>query len=361
MLAPPPSPATIAFAHVCVGPGSIAALDAMLAPRWGTGHAEDPARLSAIYAGLHPLWTQGFRWDLLPDEPHLIDDVTLRAVYVPQFVADFTSLEAGVQLKPRNVSLPNVSCALSPGQEFALAARFAAGTIMELALRGAARNLARGFAIVRPPGHHGTASSSGGNGVLNSVALAAVALSNAGHRVLIVDLDIHFSGGTVEIIRGAPIGSPPGTLVPRVAAVDVYGARGQELRARARGEGRAWRVVETTENATCINVGLLDAAAGDDTYLGDAVLGEILRQWDAHSPDVVLVSLGLDAMRGDDEGFQLSAAGVGALLRAMASRCRTRPADPGPAIVVALEGGYKLDNLRDAAPNIMRALLGLPP
>jgi len=196
MLAPPPSPATIAFAHVCVGPGRIAALDAMLAPRWGTGHAEDPARLSAIYAGLHPLWTQGFRWDLLPDEPHLIDDVTLRAVYVPQFVADFTSLEAGVQLKPRNVSLPNVSCALSPGQEFALAARFAAGTIMELALRGAARNWPDGLRSSDRLATRGTASSSGGNGVLNSVALAAVALSNAGHRVLIVDLDIHFSGGT---------------------------------------------------------------------------------------------------------------------------------------------------------------------
>ena len=246
--APPPSPAAPLLAHVCIGPGSIVALDAMLAPRWGLGHAEDPARLAAIFAGLHPLWLQGVRWDILPDKPHLLDDGALRAVYVPQFIADFTSLEAGVELEPRNVSLPNVSC-----------------------------------------------------------------------------------------------------------------ARGQELRTRARKEGRAWRVIETTENATCINVGLLDAAAGDDIYLSDAVLGEIMRQWDAHSPDVVLVSLGLDAMRGDDEGFQLSAAGVGALIRAMASRCRTQPANPGPAIVIALEGGYKLDNLRDAAPSVMRALLGLPP
>ena len=359
--APPPSPAAPLLAHVCIGPGSIVALDAMLAPRWGLGHAEDPARLAAIFAGLHPLWLQGVRWDILPDKPHLLDDGALRAVYVPQFIADFTSLEAGVELEPRNVSLPNVSCASYPGREFALAARFAAGTVMELACRGAARSLARGFALVRPPGHHGTASSSGGNGVLNSVALAAVALANAGHRAFIVDLDIHFSGGTVEIIRGAPISDPPGRLLSCIAAVDVYGARGQELRTRARKEGRAWRVIETTENATCINVGLLDAAAGDDIYLSDAVLGEIMRQWDAHSPDVVLVSLGLDAMRGDDEGFQLSAAGVGALSRAMASRCRTQPANPGPAIVIALEGGYKLDNLRDAAPSVMRALLGLPP
>lgn len=364
---PEPAPA-----HVLLGPGSPASLVAMLTPCWGDGHAESPDRLTAALAGLHELWTEGLRWELLPDEPCIVDDATLERVYTPRFLADFARLESGAPLEPRCVSLPNVASAASPGAEFARAARHAAGTVLRLAQLAAAGALARGFAVVRPPGHHCTASASGGNGVLNSVALAAVAVAAAGHRVLVVDLDVHFSGGTVEILRGAPLtayapaasgdggGAAEPAPVPRTYAVDVYGARGQELKARARAQGRRWDVLETTENAACINVALLDSAAGDATYASDAVLGEILRRWDAHAPDVVLVSLGFDALLGDDEGFTLSPGVMGGLVRAMAQRCRADPGAEGPALVVALEGGYKLPAIRAAAASVMRALLERP-
>lgn len=360
--------------QVCVGPGSAAAFCAMMSPCWGSGHAEDPARLTAVMTGLHALWEEGLRWDLLPDEPYLLDDELFSAVYTPRFRADFAAVEAGGALERHNISLPNVAGAESPAQLFAVASRHAAGTVVQLARLAASGTIARGFAVVRPPGHHGTSSSSGGNGVLNSVALATVAVAAAGTRVLIVDLDVHFSGGTVEILRGASLCSPTaGPLVPNAVIIDIYGARGQELRSRAQRDGRRWEIIEKTENATCINVALLDPAAGDSVYLSDAVLGEVMRRWDAHNPDLVLVSLGFDALVGDDEGFQLSAAGMGAFVGAMSSRCKSHCGDlsytcssesvdpasrsPVPALIVVLEGGYKLPLLREAAGHVMRALL----
>ena len=52
-------------------------------------------------------------------------------------------------------------------------------------------------------GHHVTHSCSGGNGILNNVALAARYVACVRQRrVLVLDWDIHYCGGTAEIIRG---------------------------------------------------------------------------------------------------------------------------------------------------------------
>ncbi len=113
--------------------------------------------------------------------------------------------------------------------------------------------------------------------MLNNVAIAALyAVQKLNKRVLIVDIDIHLSGGTSDCVRG----------VDTILLVDVFGARGQELRARARAEGRNWRVKETFDNTIALNVSLLHSQAGDQVYESAQVCGEICAAATAHKPGV---------------------------------------------------------------------------
>ena len=55
------------------------------------------------------------------------------------------------------------------------------------------------FCAVRPPGHHASAHRAMGFCLLNSVAVSAAALADAGERVLIVDWDAHHGNGTQDV------------------------------------------------------------------------------------------------------------------------------------------------------------------
>ncbi|KAF4678894.1 hypothetical protein FOZ63_011829, partial [Perkinsus olseni] len=64
----------------------------------------------------------------------------------------------------------------------------------------------RGFACVRPPGHHATTSEAMGFCLFNNVAIAAEALRQRYglQRVAVVDWDVHHGNGTCEIFAEDP-------------------------------------------------------------------------------------------------------------------------------------------------------------
>jgi acetoin utilization deacetylase AcuC-like enzyme len=78
-------------------------------------------------------------------------------------------------------------------------AALAAGSAIETARTGLSEPA---FALVRPPGHHASASSSWGFCYFNNMAVAMVALKRAGlvHEAFILDFDLHFGDGTVNIL-----------------------------------------------------------------------------------------------------------------------------------------------------------------
>jgi acetoin utilization deacetylase AcuC-like enzyme len=223
----------------------------------------------------------------------------------------------------------------SPGTwEAALAA---AGGLAELTTKTLHGELARGLAVVRPPGHHATRERAMGFCLLNNVAVAAAAARAQGAaRVAIVDWDVHHGNGTQDIFW-----EDPSVLYLSVHQYPYYPGTGAPTDiggAKARG--------------ATINVGL-PAGMGDREYLQvfDEVFVPALARF---RPDVLLVSAGFDPFRDDPLAqMNVTAAGFGA----MARRLR-RAADRicGGKIVFVLEGGYDLRGIGTGITEVLDAL-----
>ncbi|EFA79720.1 hypothetical protein PPL_07411 [Heterostelium album PN500] len=314
-----------------------ASATAMIAHCLSEGHIESPARLESALESItkvQPDLRDSNDIPLLSDfvNDRLASDQDILLAHSAEFLAEFKRLENGEKIaEPKH--FPN--CGVNPVTT-TYAARAAAGSLLELLSMVGGQNdnsttqslLLRGLAVVRPPGHHCTREKSSGNGILNNVAIAALTASKKlNKRVLIVDLDIHLSGGTSDCIKGDD----------NILLVDVYGARGQEIRTMARLQGRSWQVRESFDNTVAINVSLIDSSAGDHVYLGDQVLGEVLSAVNSHQPNLILFSIGFDSCAGDDEGFEFTANGYGQFIQTVCESAATN----GIPVIGVLEGGYK--------------------
>ncbi|GAB4264534.1 MAG: hypothetical protein Kow0092_16270 [Deferrisomatales bacterium] len=95
-------------------------------------------------------------------------------------------------------------------------AALAAGAAIEAARLGRREPA---FAPVRPPGHHASADRAWGFCYFNNLAVAVTELRQAGHagQVLVVDFDLHFGDGTVNLLGGTPWATlvNPGAPTPR--------------------------------------------------------------------------------------------------------------------------------------------------
>ena len=80
------------------------------------------------------------------------------------------------------------------------AARYAVGTVVELVEKIATNQLANGFGLVRPPGHHAESEEAMGFCYFNSVAIAARQLLRLPDikKILIVDWAIHHGNGVSQ-------------------------------------------------------------------------------------------------------------------------------------------------------------------
>ncbi|XP_057558118.1 histone deacetylase 7 isoform X5 [Hippopotamus amphibius kiboko] len=225
------------------------------------------------------------------------------------------------------------------------AARWAAGSVTDLAFKVASRELKNGFAVVRPPGHHADHSTAMGFCFFNSVAIACRQLQQQGKasKILIVDWDVHHGNGTQQTFYQDPSvlyislhRHDDGNFFPGSGAVDEVGA----------GSGEGF-------NVNVAWAGGLDPPMGDPEYLAAfrVVVMPIAREF---SPDLVLVSAGFDAAEGHPPplgGYHVSAKCFGYLTQQLMSLA-------GGAVVLALEGGHDLTAICDASEACVAALLG---
>ncbi len=302
-------------------------------------HPERPDRLAAIESRLERDGLAA-RCRRIPAREATRDE--LLAVHTPRLVLeiDATAGRPYTSLDPDTYA--------SPGS--ALAARLAAGGLVDLTLGVLRGELRNGLALLRPPGHHAEADRAMGFCLFNNVAVAARAAQKDAAkarkgipaksaavepaRILIVDWDVHHGNGTqntfYEDASVLYFSTHQWPFYPGTGAITETGA--------SRAAGRT------------INVGW-PAGRGDADHLAafDDLLLPVAREF---APDLVLVSCGFDAARGDLLGQQLLSPGGYA---AMTSRLQSLASGK---VVLALEGGYALDAIAASAAACLQVLLG---
>lgn len=220
------------------------------------------------------------------------------------------------------------------------AASYAAGGLIELVTAVVKGELANGFALVRPPGHHALPSRAMGFCIFGAAAIAARAAgSDLGlERVAIVDFDVHHGNGTQAILNEDPdilfTSSHQYPFYPGTGAVNEIGVGPAE--------------------GTIVNLPLA-VMTGDEGFkhLYGEVVFPIIRRF---QPQLILVSAGYDAHWDDPlANIGLTLTGYHWLAQSLidlaAELCQGR-------IVFTLEGGYNLDVLAPGVGNTFRALLG---
>ena len=193
------------------------------------------------------------------------------------------------------------------------------------------------FVAVRPPGHHAGADRAMGFCLLNNIAISAAALTAKGHKVLIVDWDVHHGNGTQDIFWNDPnvlyVSTHEWPLFP--------------------GTGKADEVGGADALGLTLNVPLPRGATGD--VVSKALEHVALPAVDRFAPDWVLVSCGFDAHREDPLGNLSLSSGDFAQLARLVQSLVPRPG----RLALFLEGGYSAGALRQSVAATLGALLDI--
>jgi acetoin utilization deacetylase AcuC-like enzyme len=303
------------------------------------GYVERPARIGAVLEGIEPL---GIFTELTPQKS---GEKPIRAVHEPDFVnylkAACQKLKAGrpvypyvfpvrrPERRPKDLSVRAGYYCVDTFTPLDHNAYTAARGAVDVALAAAGETLAGrrvSYALCRPPGHHAGKRTFGGFCYLNNAAIAAHRLSEMG-KVAVLDIDYHHGNGTQDIfydrddvltisIHGHP----------RVAYPHFSGFADETGEGRGLGFNRNFP---------------LPQGADGQAYL--AAFARAVDRIERFGPTMLVVSLGLDMLKGDPTGsFQIP---VGTM-----NQIGYRLGAMRLPLLIVQEGGYSLHNLRRGTP-----------
>ncbi|XP_045651420.1 histone deacetylase 6 isoform X3 [Ursus americanus] len=308
---------------------------------WDNYHPEMPQRVFRIMRRLEELGLAG-RCLTLPTRP--ATDAELLTCHSAEYVG---RLRATAKMKTRELHREGSnfdSIYICPGT-FACA-QLATGATCRLVEAVLAGEVLNGAAVVRPPGHHAERDAACGFCFFNSVAVAArhaQAISGHALRILIVDWDVHHGNGTQHIFE-----EDPSVLYISLHRYDhgTFFPMGDE--------GASSQMGRAAGTGFTVNVAWNGPRVGDADYLA-AWHRLVLPIAYEFNPELVLVSAGFDAARGDPlGGCQVSPEGYAHLTHLLMGLANGR-------IILILEGGYNLTSISESMAACTRSLLGDPP
>ncbi len=201
------------------------------------------------------------------------------------------------------------------------------------------KEISSAFALVRPPGHHATATKGMGFCIYNNIAIVARYLQKQYglKRILIVDFDVHHGNGTQDIFY-----EDDSVFYFSVHQHPFYPRSGRPNEIGA-GRGKGFT----------LNVDL-PKASGNKALI-QAFKSKLKPAMEQFKPKFVLVSAGFDAHEGDllgqldftDEGYKE----VAEILQEISdeyAKGRT---------LYMLEGGYVADNISRSVTQILDVLI----
>lgn len=301
--------------------------DQFLEHTMGDYHPESPRRLEVVYEMLNEPGMKG-RFMEIPARKAAREE--LLVVHSPEYI------DLLVSTRGRKYTYLDPDTEASAGSYDA--ALLAAGGVCEAVSAVDSGLLDNAFALVRPPGHHAEKHRAMGFCLVNNVAVAAeFARKELGlKKILIADWDLHHGNGTQNAFE-----SDPGILYFSTHQYPLFPGSGA-FSETGTGAGKGY-----TMNIP------LPAGCGDAEYAAvfDHILKPVALEFD---PDLVLVSAGFDTSAGDPiGGMRVSSGGfvhmAGAVMDIAASCC-------GGKLVLTLEGGYNLDDMRNSVKAVLDRL-----
>ncbi|KAG7171304.1 histone deacetylase 6-like [Homarus americanus] len=224
------------------------------------------------------------------------------------------------------------------------AALLASGSLLQVVDSVCNNKISSGIGVVRPPGHHAERDHPHGFCFYNNVAVAArYALKQYGYqRVMILDWDVHHGNGIQHTFE-----SDPHVLYISIHRYD------QGLFFPSSEDANYDRVGTGAGEGYNVNIPWNKSGLGDAEYIS-AMLQVVLPIAYQYDPQLVLVSAGFDAARGDPlGGCRVTPECYGHMTRLLSSLA-------GGRIVLALEGGYNLNTISYCMTMCAKALLGDP-
>ncbi|XP_041037434.1 histone deacetylase 6-like, partial [Carcharodon carcharias] len=308
---------------------------------WDFQHPEQPQRISQIFTRhkeLHLLE----RCFPLPAQPAV--ESQLEMCHGPTYIEMLKSTAEMSSRELHRQSCEYNSIFISPQTyESALLAVGSTFTVVEAVLTGQIQN---GVAIIRPPGHHAEKDGACGFCFFNNVALAACFAQNlVGHKikVLILDWDIHHGNGTQHMFEDDP----------SVLYISLHRYDNGSFFPNSEDANYTKVGVDAGEGFN-VNIPWNGSNMGDVEYMTafHRLVMPISYQF---QPDLVLVSAGFDAARGDPLG------GCQVTPECYAHLTHMLMGLAGGRVVLALEGGYNLTAISESMAMCTRTLLGDTP
>lgn len=292
-------------------------------------HPECADRLRAIHTQLQ---NSGLMAQVKKIRPVSVTDEQIRLVHSDEQVAAFDALakNGGGKLDADTVV----------SKDSASVARLAAGAAVDAVGRVLNGEDQQALCLIRPPGHHATASKAMGFCLLNNVSIAAKTAITANHvnRILIVDWDVHHGNGTQDIFYDDP-------------AVTFFSVHRHPFWP---GSGLKTETGTGKGLGHTLNLPLPFETSRKEYFA--AVRSSLETLADKIRPELILVSAGFDAhhldpigaMSLETEDFQTLTEIVQQIA---ATHCDGR-------IVSLLEGGYNTQKLAECVEVHLRTLIG---